>query len=99
MIFRYRWTEQPALARRRSNNLREVVEVVPVVAGADPVVVDDSVVGLVVGVDGGVVQLADLGVLAGAPWRKARRRSDRKGWRTWLCCLIVPNSRYISYLP
>ncbi len=53
------------MARRRPYNLRAVVEVVPVVAGADPVVVGGSVVGLVVGVSGGVVELAGLGVLAG----------------------------------
>ena len=50
----------------RPNNLRPVVEVVPVVAGADPVVVGGGVVGLVVGVRGGVVELAGLGVLAGS---------------------------------
>merc|ERR1719163_2145153 len=47
------------------NNLRAVVEVVPVVAGAHPVVVGGGVVGLVVGVSRGVVELAGLGVLAG----------------------------------
>jgi len=36
-----------------------------VVAGADPVVVRGGIVGLVVGVRGGVVELAGLGVLAG----------------------------------
>ncbi len=45
--------------------LRAVVEVVPVVAGADPVVIGGGVVGLVEGVRGGVVKLAGLGVLAG----------------------------------
>ncbi len=35
------------------------------VAGADPVVVGGSVVGLVIGVSGGVVELAGLCVLAG----------------------------------
>jgi len=52
---------------RRSllNDLRAVVEVVPVVAGAHPVVVGGGVVGLVVGVGGRVVELAGLGVLAG----------------------------------
>ncbi len=35
------------------------------VAGADPVVIGGGVVGLVVGVRGGVVELADLGVLSG----------------------------------
>jgi hypothetical protein len=45
--------------------LRAVVEVVPVVAGAHPVVVGSGVVGLVVGVGRGVVELAGLGVLAG----------------------------------
>ena len=48
-----------------SSNLRAVVEVVPVVAGAHPVVVGGGVVGLVVGVSRGVVELAGLGVLAG----------------------------------
>jgi hypothetical protein len=48
-----------------AHNLRAVVEVVPMVAGADPVVVRGGVVGLVVGVSRGVVQLAGLGVLAG----------------------------------
>jgi len=47
------------------NDLRAVVEVVPVVAGAHPVVVGGGVVGLVVGVSRGVVELAGLGVLAG----------------------------------
>jgi hypothetical protein len=53
---------------RRSllNDLRAVVEVVPVVAGAHPVVVGGGVVGLVVGVGRGVVELAGLGVLAGS---------------------------------
>jgi len=37
-----------------------------VVAGAHPVVVGGGVVGLVVGVSRGVVELAGLGVLAGA---------------------------------
>jgi hypothetical protein len=46
-------------------SLRAVVEVVPMVAGADPVVVGGGVVGLVVGVSRRVVQLASLGVLAG----------------------------------
>ena len=35
------------------------------VAGADPVVIGGGIVGLVVGVSRGVVQLAGLGVLAG----------------------------------
>ena len=48
-----------------AKNLRAVVEVVPVVAGAHPVVVGGGVVGLVVGVGRGVVELAGLGVLAG----------------------------------
>ena len=48
-----------------ANNLRAVVEVVPVVAGAHPVVVGGGVVGLVVGVRRRVVELAGLGVLAG----------------------------------
>jgi hypothetical protein len=48
-----------------AGNLRAVVEVVPVVAGADPVVIGGGVVGLVVGVGRGVVELAGLGVLAG----------------------------------
>ena len=47
-----------------ANNLRAVVEVVPVVAGAHPVVVGGGVVGLVVGVRRRVVELAGLGVLA-----------------------------------
>ena len=51
--------------RSWSNDLRAVVEVVPVVAGAHPVVVGGGVVGLVVGVGGRVVELAGLGVLAG----------------------------------
>ena len=46
------------------NNLRAVVEVIPMVASADPVVIGGGIVGLVVGVSGGVVQLAGLGVLA-----------------------------------
>ena len=46
------------------NNLRAVVEVVPMVAGADPIVIGRGVVGLVVGVSRRVVQLASLGVLA-----------------------------------
>merc|ERR1719217_1657918 len=48
-----------------AHNLRAVVEVVPVVAGAHPVVVGGGVVGLVVGVGRRVVELAGLGVLAG----------------------------------
>merc|ERR1711939_546924 len=48
----------------RFSNLRPVVEVVPVVASTDPVVIGGGVVGLVVGVSGGVVELASLGVLA-----------------------------------
>ena len=44
--------------------LRAVVEVIPMVASADPVVIGGGIVGLVVGVSGGVVQLAGLGVLA-----------------------------------
>ena len=51
--------------RAEASNLRAVVEVVPVVAGAHPVVVGGGVVGLVVGVSRGVVELAGLGVLAG----------------------------------
>ena len=47
------------------NNLRAVVEVVPMVAGADPIVIGGGIVGLVVGVSRRVVQLASLGVLAG----------------------------------
>ncbi len=46
------------------NNLRAVVEVIPMVASADPVVIGGGIVGLVVGVSGRVVQLAGLGVLA-----------------------------------
>jgi hypothetical protein len=52
-------------AVRELSCLRAVVEVVPVVAGAHPVVVGGGVVGLVVGVGRGVVELAGLGVLAG----------------------------------
>ena len=48
-----------------AHNLRAVVEVVPMVASANPVVIGGGVVGLVVGVSRGVVQLAGLGVLAG----------------------------------
>ena len=44
--------------------LRAVVEVVPVLAGAHPVVVGGCIVDLVVGVSRGVVELAGLGVLA-----------------------------------
>jgi hypothetical protein len=47
------------------NNLRAVVEVVPMVAGANPIVIGGGIVGLVVGVSRRVVQLAGLGVLAG----------------------------------
>ena len=61
-ITRNSTTAAPSLRRE---NLRAVVEVVPVVAGAHPVVIGGSVVGLVVGVSGGVVELAGLGVLAG----------------------------------
>ena len=43
--------------------LQPVVEVVPVVAGAHPVVVGGSIVGLAVGVGRGVVELAGLGGL------------------------------------
>jgi len=50
----------------RSSNLRAVVEVVPVVAGAHPVIVCSGVVGLVIGIGGRVVQLAGLRVLAGS---------------------------------
>ena len=46
--------------------LRAVVEVVPVVASTHPVIIGSSVVGLVVGVSGSVVQLAGLSVLAGS---------------------------------
>ena len=49
----------------QSANLRAVVEVVPVVASADPVVIGSSIVGLVVGVGRRVVELAGLRVLAG----------------------------------
>ena len=48
-----------------NDNLRAVVEVVPMVASANPVIVGGGVVGLVVGVSRRVVQLASLGVLAG----------------------------------
>ncbi len=61
----YNGPDTTALAWRRPGNLRVVVEVVPVVPGADPVVVRDGVVGLVVGVRGDVVELPGLGVLAG----------------------------------
>ena len=44
--------------------LRAVVEVVPMVASANPVVISRSIVSLVVGVGRRVVQLASLGVLA-----------------------------------
>jgi len=50
---------------RRGDNLRAVVEVIPVAAGTHPVVIGGGVVGLVVGVSGRVVKLAGLGVLAG----------------------------------
>ena len=53
--------------RRRAasaHRLRAVVEVVGVLAGAHPVVIG-GVVGLVVSVGRGVVELAGLGVLAG----------------------------------
>jgi hypothetical protein len=53
------------IASTTDENLRAVVEVVPVVAGAHPVVIGGGVVGLVVGVGRGVVELAGLGVLAG----------------------------------
>ena len=53
------------IASTTDDNLRAVVEVVPVVAGAHPVVVGGGIVGLVVGVGRGVVELAGLGVLAG----------------------------------
>jgi hypothetical protein len=51
--------------QHNSNNLRAVVEVIPMVAGADPVIVGSGIVGLVVGVRRGVVELASLSVLAG----------------------------------
>merc|ERR1712070_279247 len=49
----------------RRNNLRAVVEVVPVGAGTDPVVVRGSVVGLVVGVGRPEVEGTGLGVKLG----------------------------------
>ena len=54
------------------NNLRAVVEVVPVVAGAHAVVVGGGVVGLVVGVGRGVVELAGLGLVAGGEKHSSR---------------------------
>ena len=54
-----------SLDRCRPNNLRDVVEVVPEVVVANPVVVHDGVVGLVVGVHGDVVEMTVLGVLTG----------------------------------
>ncbi len=61
----YYGPDTTGLVWRRPGNLRAVVEVVPVVPGADPVVVRGGVVGLVVGVSGDVVEMAGLGVLAG----------------------------------
>ena len=43
--------------------LRAVVEVIPMVAGADPVIISGGIVGLVVGISRRVVQLTGLGVL------------------------------------
>jgi hypothetical protein len=57
--------QRPAQTTNTANNLRAVVEVVPMVAGANPVVIGGGIVGLVVGVSRRVVQLASLGVLAG----------------------------------
>jgi hypothetical protein len=48
-----------------ANHLRAVVEVVPVVAGTNPVVVGSCVVGLVVGVGRLVEVLTSRGVLGG----------------------------------
>ena len=58
-------TAESSTTTHTDYDLRAVVEVVPVVASANPVVVGSSIVGLVVGVSGGVVELAGLGVLAG----------------------------------
>jgi hypothetical protein len=49
-----------------ANHLRAVVEVVPVVASANPVVVRSCVVGLVVGVGRLVEELTSRGVLGGS---------------------------------
>ena len=62
-----------------ADSLRAVVEVVPVVAGAHPVVVGGGVVGLVVGVGRGVVELAGLGVLAGGLGVEGRSGLTVKG--------------------
>jgi hypothetical protein len=52
-------------ALERANHLRAVVEVVPVVASANPVVIRSCVVGLVVGVGRLVEVLTSRGVLGG----------------------------------
>ena len=58
--------------RSSTDRLRAVVEVVPVGAGAHPVVVGGGVVGLVVGVGRGVVELAGLGLVAGGEKHSSR---------------------------
>jgi len=78
-----------------ANHLRAVVEVVPVVAGANPVVVGSCVVGLVVGVGRLVKVLTSRGILGGGSGVEAGGGLSVKGREHFVlrckhCIMKVP---------
>ncbi len=81
---------------RMASHLRAVVEVVPVVASANPVVVGSCVVGLVVGVGRLVEVLTSRGVLGGGSGVEAGGGLSVKGREhfvlRWLHCFDVTRS-------